>query len=88
MTFALPRGTELPVAQMVLCEAAVGVSRGQSEDEWRRDWSRLLVKVAAQGPDEATFEAVVTMLAHVDSVIAHLKAAGVWPWPGSAPGAA
>ena len=80
MTFALPSGAELPVAQMVLCEAAVGASKGQSEDEWRRDWSRLLVKVAAQGQDEVTFEAVVAVLARVDSVVTRLRAAGAWPW--------
>jgi len=80
-------GAELPAPPMVLCEAAVGAAKGQSEDEWRRDWSRQLVRVAARWPDEPTFDAVVAILAHVDSVIARLKTAGVWPWADAAGGA-
>lgn len=80
MTLKIPDGTEQPFPQMVLCEAAVAALGRQSETEWRQEWTRRLVRVAAKWQDEGTFEGVVALLAHVDGIIADLKTAGVWPW--------
>ena len=66
--------------QMVLCEAAVAAFQTQSEADWRKDWTRRLVRIAARWPDEASVDGVVAVLGQADTVIAELKAAGVWPW--------
>ena len=74
-------GGRLPTAvQMVLCEAAVAAFQTQSEADWRKDWTRRLVRIAARWPDEASVDGVVAVLGQADTIIAELKAAGVWPW--------
>jgi hypothetical protein len=79
-TFSLPNGTTLPIPEMVITEAAVAAFQTITEAEWRSAWTGRLLKIAAKWDDDATREAVVAILAHADSVIAGLKAAGVWPW--------
>jgi len=80
LAIAQPDGTELPVPEMVAAEAAVGALQAESEAEWREQWTRRLVNVAVKWQDQATTEGVVTVLNTTESVIADLKAAGVWPW--------
>jgi hypothetical protein len=76
-----PAGGALPfVLQMVLCEAAVAAFQAQGEADWRKEWTRGLVRIAARWPDDGTVEGVVAVLAQADGVIADLKAAGIWPW--------
>ena len=76
----LPDGSTMPIPQMILAEAGVACFQSQSEQEWREEWTRRLLQVAAKGSDEATTEAVVALLTHTGSVIAGLKSKGAWPW--------
>jgi len=76
-----PADGALPlVLQMVLCEAAAAAFQAQGEADWRKDWTRGLVRIAARWPDDATVEGVVAVLGDADAIIAELKAAGIWPW--------
>ncbi len=80
----LPDGPLATALQMVLCEAAVAAAQTQSEADWRKDWTRRLVGIAARWPDETTVDGVVTVLGQADAIIRELKAAGVWPWQAEA----
>jgi hypothetical protein len=83
LTTTLPDGTELRIPEMIAAEAAVGALEIEDEEEWRKEWTRRLVKVAAKWQDEATTDGVVAVLNCTDDVIADLKEAGVWPWSDS-----
>ena len=80
MTLTLPAGVDVPVPQMVLAEAAAAQSAGATEHAWRDGWTRRLLQMAAQWPDEQTTEGVVAVLNHTDAVVGRLKEAHVWPW--------
>ena len=80
LTVTLSDGAELRVPEMIAAEAAVAALDIGDEQQWREEWTRRLVHVAAKWQDEPTIEGVVAVLNHTDAVIADLKAAGVWPW--------
>jgi len=80
MTLDLPDGVRVPIPQIVLAEAAAAQAGRQDEPAWRDGWTRRLLKMAAEWPDEDTIEGVVTVLNHTDDVVDGLKSAGVWPW--------
>lgn len=80
LTTSLPDGTEVRIPEMIAAEAAVGALEVEDEQEWRNEWTRRLVNVAAKWQDEATTEGVVAVLNCTDDVVAELKEAGVWPW--------
>jgi hypothetical protein len=75
-----PKVAGLPIAQMVLAEAAVAAFQGVSEEEWRDGWTRRLLKLAARWNDESSRDGVVEVLVRAGHVISALRAAGVWPW--------
>lgn len=80
MTVSMPDGSELNIPEMVMTEAAVAAFESQTEAEWREQWTRRLLSIAATWPDKKTTQTVVAVLTHTSDVIAELKAAGVWPW--------
>ena len=80
MTLLQPDGTELRFPEIIAAEAAVGALDTESEEQWRWQWTRRLVDVAVRRQDPRTTDGVATVLEATESVIADLKAAGVWPW--------
>ena len=80
MTLDLPGGVRVPIPQIVLSEAAAAQATGQQEAAWRDGWTRRLLKMAAEWPEEGTIEGVVLVLNLTDGVVAELKASDVWPW--------
>ena len=76
------RTTDAPL--IVAAEAGAAAHEGRDETAWRRNWTRLLVRVAVTWREESTTQGVVSLLTLTDGIAADLNAAGAWPWPAPA----
>jgi hypothetical protein len=70
--------TNVPL--MIIAEASVAAHEGKRQIEWRREWVRALVNLAAETDREEVRESVVAILTAMDAIITSLKMKRVWPW--------
>lgn len=71
---------ETSVPLMIIAEASVAAQEGKRQIEWRHQWVRALVNLAAETEREEVRESVVAILTAMDAIIASLKIKRVWPW--------
>jgi hypothetical protein len=77
---ALSDGGVARLPLMVLAEAAVAAQQGKTEQQWREEWTRTLIKVAGRWQDAPTVRRLVAVLNSAEAIILDMKAARVWPW--------
>ena len=80
MTVVMEDGRPMRFPMMIAAEGAVAAQEGKSEEQWRREYTRGLVTVAAKHPDDETVEGVAATLNCTDAAVRDMKWHRVWPW--------